>query len=1029
MLKTIELTFSVGEKQLKICYPKCLPEKLRNELLKEYPEIVTTDFPEEEYQNGRFGIGELKQYIEDVRERIANLAIAFRKKSIESAKTAIMARNGSHNLGSHVMAYLKSELTSVETILEKNVLRELLDGTVLEDISKELHNAKDALSKPETPIGESSLKENSCGQLLDKTVLDGIEKYASNVTKILDGVKSSMKELELPVLVGLGRFITYLQERQDYIATVATNYIPPNGTIAFKDAIYDELNMDWRWERHGNSGANLESLRGRKPENILMKFIALSEGYTKKQKAVLSNPDPKQKNDDTIIIQFGNFDGSSDSKKHAENDFKRLRELEVGIPGSIIGRQAFFSIIENIIRNAAKHSIKEKELRIVMDVLDAKSLEELEKSEELSPEDKKYLPKFKDLSWKYHILSITNKLRNNFSAIENIRAGIRGGYIDGDGRMNDDYKGIKEMRISAAWLRGFNIDDDIPKEEPPALCVLPTDIKKDENGVETCSIQYLLCLPKPQKVVLVLSEESYKTLFETTCPMAKNSSSGRELQGMFEEKMKTFREYGWKILTEKEFFGENANYEMVVAENEDVRGRIEPRAPSRLIIWDDALHNTSNEIHLARIFKGDRNFTTHLFNTTLVDGQEKDSSNGNEKARPVEEKPVTSCVIQKTLGEDIAKILNSSDLPTFKETFTRRQELFYKTWCSRIVTGQNLKPFPKLVIMDDKTTDLKIKEYWKSPRVESKDDKDEDVVIELNDAVSAPPYCGFAGNINFATHYQGGASGDSLWDKRKMALFAESISGADSSERYIRRNTWTLIWYYKTIAASLARVAIFDERLFNDFHPISCPLDSNNGEANFQIVKAQRFYAKRIWFYNFDFPKSGNKVALLGYNLPIGVDLSDFDPTKQKITTLGNITLESDGEIKFNIDKEMKLQNKFDFLVIHQGLLDKIYEFGGIKGMDKEEAKKQKTEFVRGFHQYFSATIKQTSRVIQNSTPPAYLSNLIIHSGRSKPSRKDMPFNQPFLQFAAIENAIKDCKHLLMELLYSTHYENNRRPN
>ena len=47
----------------------------------------------------------------------------------------------------------------------------------------------------------------------------------------------------------------------------------------------------------------------------------------------------------------------------------------------------------------------------------------------------------------------------------------------------------------------------------------------------------------------------------------------------------------------------------------------------------------------------------------------------------------------------------------------------------------------------------------------------------------------------------------------------------------------------------------------------------------------------------------------------------------------------------------------------------------------------------------------------------------MIHSGRSKPSFKDMPQKQPFIQYAAIEHATLDCKYSLVELLDYARYE------
>ena len=58
-----------------------------------------------------------------------------------------------------------------------------------------------------------------------------------------------------------------------------------------------------------------------------------------------------------------------------------------------------------------------------------------------------------------------------------------------------------------------------------------------------------------------------------------------------------------------------------------------------------------------------------------------------------------------------------------------------------------------------------------------------------------------------------------------------------------------------------------------------------------------------------------------------------------------------------------------------------------------------------------------------------FLPNFIIHSGRAKPSKLDMPQEQPFVQFAAIDYAVKDCKCTLVELLISAYHENSNSNN
>ncbi len=97
---------------------------------------------------------------------------------------------------------------------------------------------------------------------------------------------------------------------------------------------------------------------------------------------------------------------------------------------------------------------------------------------------------------------------------------------------------------------------------------------------------------------------------------------------------------------------------------------------------------------------------------------------------------------------------------------------------------------------------------------------------------------------------------------------------------------------------------------------------------------------------------------------------------------------------------------KFHFITIHQGILDKIYETLSVEKKDKELVTEE-------LFDKFSR-LKKTG---------SFLPQFVIHSGRSLPNKKDMPQEQPFIQFAALDHAIRDCKYTLTELLYSAHYE------
>ena len=106
----------------------------------------------------------------------------------------------------------------------------------------------------------------------------------------------------------------------------------------------------------------------------------------------------------------------------------------------------------------------------------------------------------------------------------------------------------------------------------------------------------------------------------------------------------------------------------------------------------------------------------------------------------------------------------------------------------------------------------------------------------------------------------------------------------------------------------------------------------------------------------------------------------------------------------------------FDYVSVHQGLLDKVYESKDHVSYSSKSVKESNPKLLitKELHSKF---------VRVSTTGNDYLPGLTIHSGRSKPNQEDMPQHQPFIQYAAIENAIFDCKYSLVDLLDFACYE------
>jgi chloramphenicol O-acetyltransferase len=160
---------------------------------------------------------------------------------------------------------------------------------------------------------------------------------------------------------------------------------------------------------------------------------------------------------------------------------------------------------------------------------------------------------------------------------------------------------------------------------------------------------------------------------------------------------------------------------------------------------------------------------------------------------------------------------------------------------------------------------------------------------------------------------------------------------------------------------------------------------------------------KGIFFFNIIWVKE--EFVVYGYD--------DVEFTKEKefncVIYRKIATISNKDSFKIEIHGDKKFE--YDYICIHQGLLDKIYEKFHITD------KAKKIIVTKEIYKKFS---KKDASIVEKYN---YLPQLIIHSGRGKPGENEMPQCQPFLQFSALENAIMDCKYSLVELLDMAHYE------
>lgn len=869
------------------------------------------------------------------------------REAIRSAKAAIMSRNMSHNIGSHVMSYLKQHLGSVKDIVSDGILADLVENG---------------------------------------RVAGNQDDIAENIT--------------LPFLMGMGHFISYLQERQDFIATIATDYIPYFASVNFKDSIYDELNPDKRAERHTDR-------KNGKTDNILLGNIARSEGLGRITKPTELEREANRNQMYDIVLKFRTqFNGnpvdkidpldqqiidqlkqdndcnknnsairekeinSETCRKTAEGELEEMRKFYFSLPGGITGRQAFFSILENIIRNAAKHGNwrSKKKLELTFDIYTNQPYDKERIPDNDNLEGCRSLRKVLDDFYfsaadadDLYFMTITDNCDFTLPELYKLQQGLKEDYIDRKtGIMLGGNKGLKEMRISANWLRAiydeeelFQPLDDLPDSKNMSSsdqarlakdgewrCIEGNSPKKapaiyariccpkDEIGVLGWYLQYIVCFNIPRKVALVSS------LFDSN----NESEVIKDNQGLYTRLIRN----QWRAYTEETFLAErNKSFEFIICDD----------------LSDDKLYN---------------------------------------RVRPY----ATSRVVKMS---DIKRLRTSLRWKIFLKKL--ESDEFFKKGGSgdRFIMGlyRKLSAYSgtEVITIDDSNVRAR-----GSKKIKTTD----------SDTSQYTEYV-------YRRHHESDKQ-FSDYMKQGYGKYVEGITGHNSTDRLVCHELLDDTWFYRHLHAMKQRVAIIDERLFSKITGLeesSFAKEIVDTKDKSALASAQRGV---LLFTFIEDPGDKKKYRLIGMQFENGKPIYDEKCRfRCKCTHVATLSWQNSLKVEWsnNNDKNAFYQT-FDFISIHQGLLDKMYKAFGIKGSESE--KKNKSNLTNAIFNELSIRHNETI-INDNNKDDIFLPGLTIHSGRSKPSFEDMPQRLPFIQYAALEHAVLDCKYSLVELLDFARYE------
>ncbi len=894
------------------------------------------------------------------------LKTSYRKAAI----TAIMGRNMSHNIGSHVIYYLRQHLNG--------------------DISKITELLQDFVD----------VKVQNDGKVNVSLNVGSGEKIGKEVDL------SELNNIDLPFLKGLGTFFTYIQERQDFIAALSSGYKPSFSSVNFKSFIIDNFLRDLQSKRH--SGNNI----AKKEDNILLKFIVKSEGKN---------------------VVFTLNDNLLDTNKALDVD-NDIHKFSIDIPGGTLGRQAFYSILENLIRNAAKHGNKSsKELRLDISISREYNYLTLQQAKLITGKnhllETDYIEQIKDnediKKWKqsYYQIRIKDNNSSPKELAKQLRESLQRDLIDEkNGKLVENEKGLKEIVISALWLNGLSITD-VSKENRLKYI----DVEVSEQG----ELEYIFYVTKSKEVLFVVADnnnaESLKNLIK---------------QGLNE----------YAVITKSTFelqIEECSRYSLVV----DIDGVVDKKYNNKLRRYLNCKESISKAEKGSNKKAYDEAYK-YIFNKDNV-----------------------------TIDKNFLRSLISDNF----ETNSQDLYLFFYHWYIKDSFYVDTE-FPNIVlnIEDNKdkkseTVELKANHYKDLYLNKCKGDAE----IKLDDNIYVP----YKGNdfnskrklIAFRRHmhndvseffdktddkqyFQNSNNADFIGDNgiltkaKEQYLSVESITGDNSSFRILTNEEKDDLWTLKKIEAAAAKVLIIDERIYDnsvfyqeggineesqkEIRQILGQFfkDPNNEKLEkIDINKIDAPLIKQIWnrdntsyFSKEEIKEEVESLKILGHTKRdyrevtskikkmVKYSSKNINISKCLLNHLKNIEIanvEKEGSIITDFKEKLAdimyngnnfaLSNKrevqYSYISIHQGILDKLYKIGCENNLDKEQKQEYTKQLVGIFQEEFNAI------------------KVVIHTGRGKPNY--IKGIASYRSLSDLDYALSEPKELLLNYFESASYE------
>lgn len=313
-----------------------------------------------------------------------------RKQALKSAVSAIMCRNMSHNLGSHCIQYTNSDILNLikHSINNAPNLRGL--GHLLSYIQGRMDFLATLVSGDTLAYGPVDFISNIYYKLVYDSVLKSVSK--NKINELYKIIKNNTEFSEI------------LKSFADILIAEERNI--------------DETNRNYTNLLSALEGIESKLIKNKIPINYLLENLVKSEHFVR-------NPSKGERGID-IKLQI------NDEYVQPNSGI----EVDVAIPGSFSSIHAFFIIIENLIRNAAKHA-PVSELDNLIETINIKY--------DSATNDATFI--------------IYDNKQNANDVVPLIRKRLDNLHILSDDlQINKENKGLKEILTTILWMRAVEND-------------------------------------------------------------------------------------------------------------------------------------------------------------------------------------------------------------------------------------------------------------------------------------------------------------------------------------------------------------------------------------------------------------------------------------------------------------------------------------------------------------------------------------------------------------------------------------------